>query len=37
MMPDSLNMATLFPDAAIRPKRPAEPLSCVAMELNVSF
>lgn len=29
-------MATLFPEAAIRPKRPADPLSCVDMDEKVS-
>ncbi|CAG8972558.1 hypothetical protein HYALB_00011408 [Hymenoscyphus albidus] len=35
-MPDSLNIATLFPLAAIRPSRPAEPFRLVLMEENVS-
>lgn len=36
MMPESFRMATLFPAAAMRPSRPAEPFSCVDMEENVS-
>lgn len=36
MIPDSLSIATLFPDAAMRPNRLAEPLSCADMEENVS-
>ena len=32
MMPASLRMATRFPDAAMRPRRPADPLSCDDME-----
>ena len=36
MMPDSFRTATLFPDAAIRVKRLAEPFICVVMEENVS-
>lgn len=36
MMPDSLRMATLLPEAAMRVKRPAEPLSWVDMEEKVS-
>src|SRR3569833_13305 len=36
MMPDSLRMATLFPDAAMRVSRPADPLSCVDMDEKVS-
>ncbi len=36
MIPDSLNMATLFPAAAIRPNRPAEPLRDVLIEEKVS-
>lgn len=35
-MPESFRMATLFPDAAIRPNRPADPFSCDDMEENVS-
>jgi hypothetical protein len=37
MMADSLKMATLFPAAAMRPRRPADPLSWVDMDENVSF
>jgi hypothetical protein len=29
-------MATLFPEAAMRPNRPADPLSCVDMDEKVS-
>lgn len=36
MMPESLKMATLLPAAAMRPSRPAEPLSCVDMDEKVS-
>ena len=36
MIPDSLNIATLFPAAAIRPNRPAEPLRVVLIEEKVS-
>lgn len=36
MMPDNFKMATLFPEAAIRVSRPAEPRICVVMEENVS-
>lgn len=36
-MPESLRMATLLPDAAMRPRRLAEPFSCVPIEENVSF
>ena len=36
MMPDSLSTATLFPLAAIRVSRPAEPLIWVDMEEKVS-
>lgn len=36
MSPASFRIATLFPDAAMRPRRPADPLSCVPMEENVS-
>lgn len=36
MMPASLKTATLFPEAAMRVKRPAEPLSWLDMEENVS-
>lgn len=35
-MPDSFRTATLFPDAAMRVRRPAEPLMDVDMEENVS-
>lgn len=35
-MPESLRIATLFPDAAMRVKRPADPFICVVMEENVS-
>lgn len=35
-MPESFNIATLLPDAAMRPNRPAEPFSCEDMEENVS-
>jgi hypothetical protein len=36
MIPASLNIATLFPAAAIRPNRPAEPLSDVPIDEKVS-
>src|SRR4051812_30527196 len=36
MMADNFNTATLLPDAAIRPSRLAEPLSCVPIEEKVS-
>lgn len=36
MMPDNFRIATLFPDAAIRVSRPAEPRICVVMEEKVS-
>lgn len=36
MMPDNFKIATLFPDAAIRVNRPAEPRICVVMEEKVS-
>jgi hypothetical protein len=36
IIPASLNMATLFPLAAIRPSLPAEPFRLVLMEENVS-
>ncbi|KAG7138520.1 hypothetical protein HYQ46_008315 [Verticillium longisporum] len=36
MMPDSFRMATLFPEAAMRPMREADPLRDVDMEENVS-
>jgi len=36
MMPDNFSTATLLPDAAMRPSRLAEPLSCVPMEEKVS-
>lgn len=35
-MPDSFNMATLLPAAAMRPRRPAEPVREVRMEEKVS-
>jgi hypothetical protein len=35
-MPASLRMATLFPDAAILPSRPADPFKEVLMEEKVS-
>jgi hypothetical protein len=36
IMPASLRMATLFPDAAILPSRPADPFKEVPMEEKVS-
>lgn len=36
IMADSFNIATLFPDAAIRVSRPAEPFICVPMVEKVS-
>lgn len=36
IIPASLSMATLFPDAAILPSRPADPFNEVLMEENVS-
>jgi hypothetical protein len=36
IMPASLRIATLFPDAAILPSRPAEPFKEVLMEEKVS-
>ena len=36
MSPASFRIATLFPDAAMRPRRPADPLSWLPMEENVS-
>jgi hypothetical protein len=36
MIPASLSIATLFPAAAIRPNRPAEPLRDVLIEEKVS-
>lgn len=36
IIPDNLRIATLFPDAAIRPRREAEPFKEVDMEENVS-
>jgi hypothetical protein len=36
IMPDNLKIATLFPLAAMRPSRPAEPLRLVLMEEKVS-
>jgi hypothetical protein len=36
MIPDSLNIATLFPAAAMRPSRPAEPLRDVLIDEKVS-
>jgi hypothetical protein len=36
MMPANLNIATLFPAAAIRPNRPADPLRDVPIEEKVS-
>jgi hypothetical protein len=36
IMPASLKMATLFPDAAILPNRPADPFKEVLMEEKVS-
>lgn len=35
-IPESFNMATLFPEAAMRVRRPAEPFICVVIEENVS-
>lgn len=35
-MAESFRMATLFPDAAMRPNRPADPLSCDDMDEKVS-
>ena len=35
-IPDSFSIATLFPEAAMRPSRPAEPFRDVDMEENVS-
>jgi hypothetical protein len=35
-IPDNLSIATLFPDAAILPSRPAEPFRDVDMEEKVS-
>jgi len=35
-MPDNFSTATLFPDAAMRVNLPADPLSDVVMEENVS-
>jgi hypothetical protein len=37
IMPASLNMATLFPDAAILPNRLADPFKEVLIEEKVSF
>lgn len=37
MMPDSLRTATLLPEAAMRVRRPAEPLRDVEKEENVSL
>jgi hypothetical protein len=37
IIPDSLNIATLFPCDAMRVRRPAEPFSEADMLLNVSF
>lgn len=37
MIPDSLRMATLFPLAAMRVNRPAEPFICVPIVENVSL
>ena len=36
MTADSLKMAILLPEAAARPRRPAEPFSCVDMDEKVS-
>lgn len=36
MMAASLSIATLFPEAAILVRRVAEPLTCEAMDVNVS-
>lgn len=36
MMPDSLRMATLLPEAAMRVRRPADPFIWVPMEEKVS-
>jgi hypothetical protein len=36
IMPANLNIATLFPEAAIRPRRPADPFKDVLMEEKVS-
>jgi hypothetical protein len=35
-IPESFKIATLFPEAAMRVKRPAEPFICVVIEENVS-
>lgn len=35
-IPDSLSIATLLPEAAIRPSRLADPFICVVMDENVS-
>ena len=37
IIPASLNIATLFPDAAILPNRPADPFKEVLIEEKVSF
>jgi hypothetical protein len=36
IIPESLRMATLFPDCAMRPRRLAEPFRVVLKEENVS-
>lgn len=36
IMPESFSTATLFPEAAMRPSRLAEPLSCDPIDEKVS-